>query len=731
MKNISNEAQISLTVYDLLKDQGWGETSIDAQPHIKTNNGPYYPDYVLKDSQGAPIAVIECKRANIDPYIAKQQAEPYAKELNAPFIFLTNGDKIYFYDYVQSDARLVNSFFTQKDLERRKALRSHKEPLSKLEYKTEFISRGKTRELRDYQIDGMKAMDYAWELGKRRFLLQMPTGTGKTALIVSYMKRLLDSGNAERFLLLVDRTELAKQALDTIGDLLPEYTSYWLRAGMRPQHKQITVSLLQTMMNNYKLLSPGYFDVVVADECHRSIYGVWQAVLNRFDAFQIGLTATPSEYIDKNTFSFYRCKNDAPDFYYSMKDAIEKTHLIPYTFSKSVTRVLEQGIDIGTEHYEPSEFYRKFINHPTNQLMVEQFEDEAWKVYKDIAPKQEIGPGKTIVFAITKRHAVDLAKLFNECHPELNGNYAQVITSDIPNVDQVIMDFKTSDYPQIAVSVGMLDTGFDCPDVLHIIMARPIRSPILYQQIRGRGTRLAPLIGKRKFMIYDYFGNHDYFNDTDTDPFSGGGGGLYPGGRDIPRDTPIELKELDIEDEWIYRGMKIDYGPQGEEIDKKDYITAWEEAISKNYQNDEIFSKIKNNDELTAGEIETLSSKLNTPEMYFNEYNLRRAYQQPLASLVDFVKHVLDVEELKPIELQIEENFDAWLVTQDFNQDQKDFIRLIKNQFVANGKADIEDLFEPPLSYFNAGQKGVQLFGEELLVDLLDDLNHNIFKRAI
>ena len=126
-----------------------------------------------------------------------------------------------------------------------------------------------------------------------------------------------------------------------------------------------------------------------------------------------------------------------------MKDAIEKTHLIPYTFSKSVTRVLEHGIDIGTEHYEPSEFYRKFINHPTNQLMVEQFEDEAWKVYKDIAPKQEVGPGKTIVFAITKRHAVDLAKLFNERHPESNGNYAQVITSDIPNVDQVIMDFKT------------------------------------------------------------------------------------------------------------------------------------------------------------------------------------------------------------------------------------------------------------------------------------------------
>ena len=140
MQNISNEAQITLTVYDLLKDQGWGETSIDAQHHIKTNNGPYYPDYVLKDSQGVPIAVIECKRAKIDPYIAKQQAEPYAKELNAPFIFLTNGDKIYFYDYVQSDARLVNSFFTQKDLERRKALKSHKEPLSKLEYKTEFIS---------------------------------------------------------------------------------------------------------------------------------------------------------------------------------------------------------------------------------------------------------------------------------------------------------------------------------------------------------------------------------------------------------------------------------------------------------------------------------------------------------------------------------------------------------------------------------------------------------------
>ncbi|SVD69045.1 uncharacterized protein METZ01_LOCUS421899, partial [marine metagenome] len=130
-------------------------------------------------------------------------------------------------------------------------------------------------------------------------------------------------------------------------------------------------------------------------------------------------------------------------------------------------------------------------------------------------------------------------------------------------------------------------------------------------------------------------------------------------------------------------------------------------------------------------EIDELGEKLNSPEMYFNEDNLRRAYKQPLASLVDFVKHVLDVEELKPIEVQVEENFDAWLITQDFNNEQKDFIRLLKNRFIANGKADIEDLFEPPLSYFNAGSKGVELFGEELLVDMIDDLNQNIFKRAI
>ncbi len=725
-----NEAQISLRVYDLLLSSGWDKNFIEAEHHIRQDGQSYFADYILKDDQGAPIAVIECKRSTIDPYIAKQQAEPYARSINAPFIFLSNAEKIYFYDYEKSDARLIEEFFSQEDLQRRKRLRSFSTPLSELPYENNFISKGKTRTLREYQVEAMKAMDYAWELGKTRFLLQMPTGTGKTACIVSYLKRLLKSENVERVLILVDRSELAKQAIDSVGDLLPEYSSYWLKAGMKVQHKQITVCLIQTMMNKYNEFSSGYFDVVVADECHRSIYGVWQVVLNRFDSFHIGMTATPNEYIDKNTFRFYRCKDDTPDYFYGIKEAFQKEYLIPYTFSKSITKVLQDGIDVDDEHYEPSEFYRKFINNPTNELMVNQFEREANEIHNTIAPGQEIGPGKTIVFAINKRHAADLTKLFNEKHPELKGGYAQIITSDTPNVEQRIIDFKTKDYPQIAVSVGMLDTGFDCPEVIHIIMARPIRSAILYQQIRGRGTRTAPWISKNRFMIYDFFGNHDYFNDTDTDPYVGGGGGFSPGGGDINPEKRV-LKELDIEDEWIYQGEMIEYGPNGEQLDREGYITAWQESVLSNASDDELLSKIKNDQDLSEEDVNELSKKLNSPKMYFNEENLRKAYKQPLASIVDFVKHVLETKPLKTIEQQIEENFDAWLITQELNSEQTEFIKLLKNRFVANGKADIEDLFEPPLSYFNAGQKGVDLFGEELLVDLIDDLNQNIFKRAI
>ncbi len=257
----------------------------------------------------------------------------------------------------------------------------------------------------------------------------------------------------------------------------------------------------------------GYFDIVIADECHRSIYGAWQAALTRFDTIHIGLTATPASYIERNTYDFYQCEPGTPDVSYSIKDAFRDGYLVPYRFATGITELLAEGADVDDEHYDPLEFERRWTNADSNRLMMAEFDRLAWETYTELAPGQSPGPGKTIVFAITKHHAARLAQYLNERHPEHQGRYAEVITSDVADPDALIRQFKRETLPMVAVSVGMLDTGFDCREILHLVLCRRVRSPILYQQMRGRGTRTAPHIQKRKFVIYDFLRNRQYFND--------------------------------------------------------------------------------------------------------------------------------------------------------------------------------------------------------------------------
>jgi len=264
------------------------------------------------------------------------------------------------------------------------------------------------------------------------------------------------------------------------------------------------------------------------------------------------LTATPSTYIERNTFKFYQCKDGQPDFVYPIQQAFEEGYLIPYKFATGITVILAQGAEKDEEIYDPAEFERKWTNEDTNRKMMEEFDRLARENYKELAPGQKIGPGKAIIFAITKHHAARLAYFLNELHLELKGQYAQVITSDVANADDLIRKFKREDYPQVAVSVGMLDTGFDCREVLHLVMCRRVRSPILYQQMRGRGTRTAPHIDKQKFVIYDFFENHKYFNDSDTDILTGTGTGRAPGRVHRPPRPPGNLIELGLEDEWLH-----------------------------------------------------------------------------------------------------------------------------------------------------------------------------------
>lgn len=703
-----------------------------------------FADYVLYGRNNRPLAVVEAKKQALHPYIAKQQALPYAQKIGAPFIFLTNGDLIYFWDYTEDDARPVDAFYSQRDLERIIHLREEKKPLSNVPIPDFYLRKGESREVRGYQKDSMKSLDAAVELGKRRFLIQLPTGTGKTDIIALYLKRLFDAGRAERILFLVDREQLAKQALEALQDILTTHGSYWLKAGGERHEEQITVCLLQTMISRYKEYSSGYFDVVIADECHRSIYGAWQSALTHFDAVHIGLTATPSEFIERNTFEFYECERNEngqgfkADFSFPILDAFKQHHLVPYKFAEGITKIVAEGAEVDNEEYDPVQFEKQWTNEDTNRKMMEEFDRIAWQNYKELAPGQKNGPGKAIIFAITKHHAARLAQYLNDLHKDQKGRYAEVITSDVTDAEDLIRKFKNETYPMVAVSVGMLDTGFDCREVLHIVMCRRVRSPILYQQMRGRGTRTCPPIDKRGFVIYDFFENRKYFNDTEANIFTGAGWSVSGGPSEPLRPGTKKLVELGLEDEWLYAVNYVEVGPEGEQIDKREYVSRWVETIKNEAKDDPILAKIRKQSEdlseeelskylLTDEEERQLAERLNKPEMYFNEDNLRRAFRKPSGTLVDFIRHALGSLKLKSREEELTENFHAWLVTKSFTPEQAQYLSLIKNRGIVKGTVEMEDLFRPPLSVLNAAGLGIELFGESGLKQVINELNESVF----
>ncbi len=743
MTGNESEADARIVIDELLRKAGWDpfdksqvRTEVTAkrlpdelhdQPGDVGTDELLRTDYALLSTRGRNLSIVEAKRKAIDPYTAKHQALPAAKALDADFIFLSNGELIYFWDYLNEDARLVQSFFSQRDLERLVLRRRDRKALATIPVPETYLRFGEVREVRGYQGDCMRAMDHAFELGKRRFLIELPTGTGKTDLICLQLKRLLKALRAERILFLVDREQLAKQAIGAVQDILNHHSSYWLKPGVIRQEKEITVALLQTMMGRYQEYTSGYFDVVIADECHRSIYGAWQAVLNHFDALQIGLTATPAAYIERNTYQFFQCAEGKPDFSYPIREAFKAGHLAPYKFAEGITELIAEGAEVDGQTYDPEAFERKWTNVDTNRKMMQEFDRLAWLNYKESAPLQKHGPGKAIVFAITKRHAARLAQYLNELHPEHKGRYAEVITSDVPDADRLIQDFKKEIYPMIAVSVDMLTTGFDCPEVLHIVMCRKIFSPILYQQIRGRGTRTCPRIGKKQFVIYDFFRNHQYFNDDGAEITGTGGGG---GGGRKPPGPPKELIELGLKDEWLEAVTYVEVGPDGERVDKREYQTRWEQVIRQQLADDPLVKKVREEKPLTSEEEDQLARHLNTPENYFNEDNLRRAYRQPGGNLIDFIRAALGTLKIKTREEQITENFQAWLVSKNFRPEQAEYLVLLKHRGVIRGRIEINDLFEPPLSIHDAATRGVELFGEQGLQKVIADMNESIFTVA-
>jgi type I restriction enzyme R subunit len=515
--------------------QGVREPETSYQGHL-------FADYALLSKDGKPIAVVEAKKTSVDAEIGKEQARNYAEKIQKanggpmPFVFYTNGYEIFFWDTDNYPPRKVFGFPTLADLERMRFLHDHNKILSSELINTDIAGR-------PYQIQAIRSVFERIEKKHRKFLLIMATGTGKTRTCMGLLDVLMRTNRVQKVLFLVDRIALREQALEAFKDHLPN-APIWPKTGETKffSDRRIYCTTYPTMLNLIQQedcpLNPHYFDMIIADESHRSIYNVYKNIFDYFDAVQLGLTATPKDAIDHNTFELFDCEDGLPTFAYSYEEAI--TNVPPYLSDFEVlklrTKFQQEGINSETiaeaekkklfqEGEDPDEFSfegteleKKVTNKGTNAVIVREFMEES------IKDPNGVLPGKTIFFAISKKHAYRLCEVFNALYPEYKGQLAEVIISDVKGVHGkggIFDRFKTKDMPRIAISVDMLDTGIDVREIVNLVFAKPVFSYTKFWQMIGRGTRvldpdnIKPWCSeKNKFLIIDCWENFEYFKMT-------------------------------------------------------------------------------------------------------------------------------------------------------------------------------------------------------------------------
>lgn len=488
--------------------------------------GDDFADYLLLGRDGKPIALVEAKRASRDALVAQGQAAEYADRVRSqfgvePFIFLANGREIWYWDRERYPPRQITGFFTRDDLERFAFQRRYQIPLVSLAPKPDIVERL-------YQIEAIKRITERMTEGQRSFLLVMATGTGKTRTIIALIDLLMRARWVQRVLFLADRRALVQQALRAFKDHMPDETRARIEGGEVDQAARIHVATYPSMMQVYEQLSAGYYDLIVADESHRSIYNRYRALLQHFDAMQVGLTATPTDYIDHNTFDLFDCPDGLPTYYYDYDQAVKEGHLVDYRVYYARTnfqiegisagklppeiadQLAEQGIELGEIDFEGTELERRVTNTGTNDAIVREFMDNCRRDATGTLP------AKTIFFAMSHRHALELYQSFNRLYPNLQrAGLAQVIDSQMERADLLLEDFIGKDMPRVAISVDMLDTGIDVPAIQNLVFAKPVFSQVKFWQMIGRGTRLwtDPRGGARKesFLIFDFWNNFPYF----------------------------------------------------------------------------------------------------------------------------------------------------------------------------------------------------------------------------
>ncbi|WP_310487537.1 DEAD/DEAH box helicase family protein [Chamaesiphon sp. VAR_69_metabat_338] len=529
----------------LLREMGWDlthpdsiEYPVEGMPTSVNPSGKGAVDYVLWDENGLPLAVVEAKRTRRSPEEGKQQAKLYADCLEQkfhqrPVIFYSNGDRTFIWDDRNYPEREIQGFLKKDELQRLIWRRTNHQPLH-LEVPDANIAG------RSYQTEAIRRISDNFANKSRKALLVMATGTGKTRTAIAIADLLINANWIKRVLFLADRTSLVTQAKRAFTRHLPNVTTVNLSKEQDIDGANIVFSTYPTIMNaidridgQSRKFGSGYFDLIIIDEAHRSVYKKYRYLFDHFDALLLGLTATPRDEVNRDTYQIFDLEQGNPTFAYELDDAIRDGHLVPPTGIDVPFKFLRSGIKYSElSPDEQAEYEEKFADTETGEIPDEinaaalnrwlfncDTIDQALEVLMERGIKVDGGDrlGKTIIFARRHEHAVEIEKRFNQNYPHYKGAFARIIDNYDKYAQSTLDDFSEADkQPTIAISVDMLDTGVDVPEVVNLMFFKPVYSRVKFNQMIGRGTRLCPdLFGvgldKQEFLIFDLCANFGYF----------------------------------------------------------------------------------------------------------------------------------------------------------------------------------------------------------------------------
>lgn len=573
------EAQTRKAYIDvMLQDAGWqrGPNWVDEYPidEMPSKSGKGKADYVLLGDDGKPLAVIEAKRTSVSVEKGRQQAKLYADFLEKkygqrPVIFMTNGYETRIWNDKYYPERTVSGIYAKRDLEKEFNKMRDRKPLTAVQVNDKISGRY-------YQKEAVQSVGDAFgQRNRRRALLVMATGSGKTRTVISLVDVLIRHNWVKNVLFLADRNALITQAKRAFHNQLPALSLCNLTEGKEEANARAVFSTYQTMMNcidttrdkgGNRLFTPGHFDLIIVDEAHRSIYKKYQDIFTYFDALLVGLTATPKDEIDKNTYNIFDLESGVPTYGYELSQAVQDCYLVDFMSIETELKFMSKGItynDLSSEEQE--EYENTFADEDGNLpdfidasalnewLFNEDTIRKALYTLMEYGQRVEYGEkiGKTIIFAKNHNHAEKILEMWNREFPNYSSHYTQVIDNYTNYAQSLIDDFSDKNkLPQIAISVDMLDTGIDVPEILNLVFFKKVMSRAKFWQMIGRGTRtcegLIDGADKRQFYIFDLCSNFAFFR-------------LHAKGREAGSVSTLQERTFNINVDMIYKLQEMQF----------------------------------------------------------------------------------------------------------------------------------------------------------------------------